>query len=237
MPNPYFQFKQFTVHHDKCAMKVGTDGVLLGAWADVSKAERILDVGSGSGLIALMLVQRSTADIHAIDIDKGAFAQSTENFERSSWATRLNAHHISFHDYAIKSNEVYDLIVSNPPYFKSETIPPKQQRALARHSLELDMEQLLSNSIKLLSANGRLCLILPSEQLDQLKELAKTNGLFLSRLTHVHPKPGKPPKRILVQLEKEESGLNEDVLVIEADARHEYSMEFKELLKDFYLAF
>jgi len=135
MPNPWFQFKQFTVWHDKCAMKVGTDGVLLGAWADMEQARSILDVGTGSGLIALMAAQRNlTAAITAIDIDESAIIQARENFDRSPWVNRLTAEPISLEDFAGSTDAMFDVIVSNPPYFHQSLHSPDKKRTLARHS-------------------------------------------------------------------------------------------------------
>lgn len=238
MPNPYFKFKQFTVYHDKCAMKVGTDGVLLGAWSDVDDAQNILDIGSGSGLVALMLAQRSNAQIEAIDISHNAFVQSTENFSASPWSKRLKAINSSLKDFtSAYAGGKYNLIVSNPPYFDKAAKPAQIERALARHSVEMDMQQLITCSASLLADRGKLCLILPVEQLAPVKSIAAQHNLGISRLTKVYPKPDKPVKRYLVQLERNANETIENDLVIEVGKTHEYSPEFKAMLKDFYLIF
>ena len=136
MSNPYFQFKQFTVWHDKCAMKVGTDGVLLGAWTSVESAHRILDIGTGTGLVALMLVQRSLPDanIVALEIDEAAVGQARENIIRSPWKERVEVVQADFRKY--RSSDKFDVIVSNPPYFVDSLECPDRQRTAARHRLQ-----------------------------------------------------------------------------------------------------
>ena len=218
-------------------MKVGTDGVLLGAWADVSGVERILDIGSGSGLIALMLAQRSEAKIDAIEIDENAFLQNEENFAQSKWKESLNVQHISLADFTKKENYGrYDLIVCNPPFFQNALKSPMEDRTLARHSVALTLKQLLDCSEKLLNNSGNLCLILPLEKLDEVKhEIA--GKMTNKKQMLVFPKPGKAAKRVLLQLQKGKCETEFAELTIETGSRHEYSSQFKELLKDFYLAF
>ena len=148
MSNPFFQFKQFTIRHDKCAMKVGTDGVLLGAWAGTESCSRILDVGTGTGLIALMLAQRSKAVVDAIDIDADACLQAQENAESSLFAGRINVFHSDLADFAQASTHLYGLIVSNPPYFVDSLKCPNLQRNTARHTDTLTLEDLLQYSRK-----------------------------------------------------------------------------------------
>ena len=163
MANPYFQFKQFTVWHDKCAMKVGTDGVLLGAWTSVENTRSILDVGCGTGLISLMLAQRCQAIIDALDIDPAACMQARENADRSPFGQRLQVIHRPFADCVTEFAGIrqYDCIVSNPPYFINSLKCPDKQRNQARHTDTLSLDELISGSKQLLSPGGRLCLILP----------------------------------------------------------------------------
>lgn len=217
-------------------MKVGTDGVLLGAWTDVSEVEKVLDIGTGSGLIALMIAQRCNASVTAVDIDEGAYIQGRENFERSPWKDRLEVYHRSLQDFSENySGKKFDLIVSNPPYFEQSYKPHKEDRALARHSDKLGLEELIRYSSNLLSENGKLCLILPSELQKKLEETAREHSLVISRLTVVYPKPGKPAKRCLIQLERNIEKMLEGELTIEEGERHQYSNAFKEMVKDFYL--
>jgi tRNA1Val (adenine37-N6)-methyltransferase len=232
MSNPFFRFKQFTVHHDLCAMKVGTDGVLLGAWADCTNAKNVLDVGCGSGLIALMLAQRSEAEIDAVDIDENACEQSEINFRNSPFAGRLNVYHSDFNLYS--STRKYDLIVSNPPYFVRSLKSPNAGRCSARHMEKLRFEDLFGKSTQLLAENGKLSLILPADVFDLIQSIASCNHLFLSRKTTVKPLPASPPKRILLEYSKEKNPLKENELFIE-NPLHAYSDEYIELTKEFYL--
>lgn len=235
MANPYFKFKQFTVYHHLCAMKVGMDGVLLGAWAPVSiqAKQRMLDIGSGSGLIALMLAQRSEAIIDAIDIDHGAFLQTSENFEASPWKDRLNAMEGSLQDF--KPGEgMYDLIVTNPPYFINSLKSPEKERNLARHNSELPHDELLNHSARLLKKTGRICLILPVNEAEQLLWIAPQFKLCCYSRVMVYPKPGVPCNRMLLELGFEKRELVESSIVLELE-RHVYSPEFSSLAKEFYL--
>lgn len=203
MSNPFFQFKQFTIRHDKCAMKVGTDGVLLGAWAGTESCSRILDVGTGTGLIALMLAQRSKAVVDAIDIDADACLQAQENAESSLFAGRINVSHSDLVDFAQASTHLYDLIVSNPPYFVDSLKCPNLQRNTARHTDTLTLEDLLQYSRKLLAPQGRIALILPYDQKDRLTDCIQTQNLFLSKEVSVIPVPDTQPKRLLAELTSE----------------------------------
>lgn len=236
MPNPYFQFKQFTVYHDRCAMKVGTDGVLLGAWTNVEDSYTALDVGSGSGLITLMLAQRSKQlKIKAIDIDKSAFEQSSINAIRSPFREQIECKHTSLQDMANSDTHLFDSIVANPPYFNQSLKSPDSKRSMARHTDTLPIEDLINYSSKLLNSNGRLSIIYPHDDKDLLIALGRSHGLYVSRITNVSPTVGSQPKRVLLELSGKDSCiLSEDDLVIET-RRHEYSPEFTELVKDFYL--
>jgi len=233
MPNPYFRFKQFTVWHNRTAMKVGTDGVLLGAWAEVAGAKSILDIGTGTGLIALMLAQRSNAEIDAIEIEKNAYEQASENVKTSIFSRRINVMHSSLQDF--DAQKCYDLIVSNPPYFVQSLKNPAQQKALARHNDTLTQEDLLNFATKQLSAAGRLAVILPVEEGRAMQEKAETYALFCNRLTRVIPRQAANAKRLLMEFSRTERSVSETELQIETDKRHEYSSTFKHLTKDFYL--
>ena len=210
MASACFKFKQFTVWHDRCAMKVGTDGVLLGAWCPVGelrslgvqefrsfKGFKVLDVGTGSGLIALMLAQRlPEAQISAIDIDSGAVEQAKYNFGVSPWADRLECHQQALQE--LEGEGLYDLIVSNPPYFQDCLKNPDSQRAMARHTDTLSYEELLKHSARLLTKEGIIALVLPIEAEQQIITLAQSLGLYPTHITHVYPKPGKAAKRLLI---------------------------------------
>ena len=233
MSNPFFTFKQFTIRHDRCAMKVGTDGVLLGAWADINHSHRMLDIGTGTGLITLMLAQRCPqASITAIDIDAEAVGQAQENVQSSPWADRIEVVLQDICNYP--ADQCFDTIVSNPPYFIDSLKCPDNQRNTARHTDTLDAERLLSSVARLLSNDGRFSIILPAEQTDLLIHAACIQGLYPSRKTSVITRPGLPPKRILMEFQKKEKALQTDELIIELE-RHVYSEEYITLTRDFYL--
>ena len=235
MPNPYFSFKQFTVFHDKCAMKVGIDGVLLGAWTPIENAQKILDIGTGTGLIALMLAQRSEAMITGIDIDQSAALQANENVQTSPWSNRIGIFEKSLQNFAFNSTERFDLIVSNPPYFVNSTKTPAENRTAARHTDLLTHEELMENALKLLSPVGRICLILPIIEGQKCIEFAETKNLFCTKQVTVYPKPGVEAKRLLLEFSLIQSKKTETGITIESETRHQYSSEFTELAKDFYL--
>lgn len=235
MSNPYFRFKQFTVRHDQCAMKVGTDGVLLGVWTNVTKAVNILDVGSGSGLVALMLAQRNLqSKIDAIEIDVSASIQANENFNNSPFNNLSACINTSFQEFGKISTKRYDLIVSNPPFFCRSLKSPDAQRSTARHTDNLLIEEFIAISAKLLNKNGRISFIFPSTDKDYLIATGKENGLCLSRLTNVYPTPQSDVKRVLIEFANQSCETEISDLIIEIE-RHTYSPEFTSLAKDFYL--
>ncbi|MCB2197600.1 MAG: methyltransferase [Bacteroidetes bacterium] len=237
MSNNYFKFKQFTIYQNRCAMKVGTDGVLLGAWTDCEKAEKVLDIGTGTGLIALMIAQRSNAMIDAIEIDRQATEQAVENVNKSPWAERVNVANKSFQDFVKLENDPYDLIVSNPPYFQNSMFAPDSKRTDARHNSNLKLEDLISGAKKLLSEQGTLSIILPYLEGNMFILKASEAGFYCVRQTKILPKPGRDPKRLLLEFQQTKKPLDEQEIIIELNKRHEYSEAYKSLTKDFYLAF
>lgn len=216
-------------------MKVGTDGVLLGAWVKIKEAKTALDVGTGTGLISLMLAQRSDSllSIDAIDIDEGAILQTTENVEQSSFKN-IRSVHSSLQDYVIDCGKHYDLIVSNPPYFSSSLHSPSGQRTLARHTDSLPMAEFMNISAHLLSPDGYLSLIFPHTEKELLIELAQNAGLFVSRITTVYPMSHLQAKRVLLEFSMIKQDIEVADLIIEKE-RHVYTDEFSEFVKDFYL--
>ena len=227
MSSPFFKFKQFTIWHDKCAMKVGTDGVLLGAWAP--SGSRILDVGTGSGLIARMLMQRyPEAEVEGIDIDEAAVAQAKENGVRAFQA-RLQ-------DWKSDIGNCYDLIVSNPPYFQNSLKNPDRGRELARHTDSLGYEELIAHSARLLKEEGQLALILPAEAEEEIRNLAARYSLFPTHITRVYSKETKPARRVILAFSRKNSivGLIEDSLVLE-DEKGGRSAAYSKLCEEFYL--
>lgn len=233
MSNSSFQFKQFTIRHDRCAMKVGTDGVLLGAWAQIDNSKRILDVGTGTGLISLQLAQRTIdTEIVAIEIDEAAAGQACENIARSPWADRVKIICNDFRNF--QTEEKFDLIVSNPPYFIDALKCPDEQRRLARHTGELNYELLFSRSANLLKEQGRVSIIIPSEAENVVIDTAWKYKLLLHNRLRVYTKPGKPCRRVLLTLGFQEKECIEQEICIET-LHHQYTPEYIALTKDFYL--
>ena len=234
MSNNFFKFKQFTVFHDRCAMRVGTDGVLLGAWASVEGVRRVLDVGTGSGLIALQVAQRSPeARVVALEIDPEAAAQARENVERSPWAARVEVVHGDFGSYVPVGN--FDLIVSNPPYFVDALRSPDARRRMARHTEELDYPLLFRRSLDMLARGGRLAVIIPTEVEKLALESAFACGWYVGRRTNVHTKPGKKCRRLLLEFVAGPAMCVSTDLYIE-QAGGGYSEEYARLTGEFYLA-
>jgi tRNA1Val (adenine37-N6)-methyltransferase len=216
-------------------MKVGTDGVLLGAWADVENTLSILDIGTGSGLIALMLAQRSKAIITAIDIDKKAVIQAKINAENSQWTDRIQILETDLLAFSNTTKSKFDLIVSNPPFFKNSLETPEFARTIARHATTDFHNQIIISSLKLLTDNGKLCLILPINEGNECIAFALKKGLFCSKKVTVFPKPINAAKRLLIEFSKQNTDCIYSELVIESDVRHCYTKDFTILVKDFYL--
>lgn len=231
MSHSYFQFKQFTVWHDKCAMKVGTDGVLLGAWASVKAAGCVLDIGTGTGLVALMLAQRSEASIIALEMDEKAAEQAQENIARSPWPDRIQVLQQNFNYYS--PNYKFDAIVSNPPYFIGSLKCPEEQRSSARHDSHLTYEALLKGVSALLSEDGIFTLIIPADVVDHIKDIAYTYSLYPYRQLNIITKPGGAPKRALISFTFTQQECRTEQLLTEI-SRHQYSEEYIALTKEFY---
>lgn len=214
-------------------MKVGTDGVLLGAWTPVTEAVNILDIGTGTGLVALMLAQRNkTTQIDAIEVEENAFKEAEINFTNTNWSDRLSVYHQALQSY--NPQYKYDLIVSNPPYFSDGKQLEQTQRTLARHVDNLSFTTLLSSTIALLRKKGKCSFVLPFKEVDAFVVLAKDMGLFLIKVTHVRGRKDLDYKRSLLLFSTEKNQLEIDELVIEHE-RHVYTQEYISLTQDFYL--
>lgn len=236
MAEKSFQFKEFSVIQDKCAMKVGTDGVLLGAWAKIDpEVESILDIGTGSGLIALQMAQRSDAElIDALEIETNAFEQAVENFENSDWSNRLFCYHASLQEFREEIDEKYDLIISNPPYFNDSFKALKEDRTKARHTDSLNFHELLSASAILLAQKGSCAFIIPYKEEENFIQIARNNGLYPSRITRVRGHSKSALKRSLLQLGSKDIRPIINELTIELE-RHVYTGPYIDIVKDFYL--
>lgn len=252
MPNDFFSFKRFTIHQDRCAMKVGTDGVLLGVLAPViigennlSGAEnpesqlKILDIGTGTGLVAIMLAQRchGRAVIVGVEIDRDAATQAQENADATDWQIKI--HNASVQSFTDNTNEKFDLIVSNPPYFINSLKAPEKSRNTARHTDTLSFEDLVISAEKLLADKGLFTVIIPYSSESDFIKIASANNLIADTIIRVIPKVGKDAKRSVITFcrgnENSNCNINVTELVIETENRHCYSEEFKSLTADFYL--
>lgn len=232
-----FQFKQFTIQQDKCAMKVGTDGVLLGAWTPVvNNPFSILDIGAGTGLIALILAQRSNAEqIDAIEIDDDAYEQAVENFEESPWGDRLFCYHAGLDEFVEEmEDEEYDIIVSNPPFYTENYSSGNEQRDKARFTESLPFEELIEAAAILLSENGIFSVIIPFKEEEKFKAIAAEFRLYPAKITRVKGTPETEIKRSLLAFIRQQTETVIDELIIETD-RHQYTSEYTAFTKDFYL--
>lgn len=232
-PTDVFHFKQFSVKHNRCAHKVGTDGVLLGAWADVEGAHRILDIGTGSGVIALMLAQRSASYTHidAIDISWEDCEQAKENVIASPWPQKINIKNQALQNF---DSALYDLIVSNPPFFIDSAKPPDEERTRARHTESLPPHELLIHAQRLLNPQGKLCLILPVTEAQKLIALSEVEGWHCSRLCEFRARANKPPERLLFQLQRQKQEVQKESLIL-YEQGEEWTKAYKNLTRDFYL--
>lgn len=235
MSNDYFQFRQFVVHQQRCAMKVGTDGTLLGAWAAAPSGQcRILDIGTGTGLIALMMAQRyPEAEVTGIDIDEDAVTQAVENVSLSPFSERIRICHLDILNFADIIG--FDAIVSNPPYFVDSLACPDDQRTIARHAVSLTYEQLMHQAYHLLKDEGRFSVVVPSDCRAKIEAAACLEGFFTTRVCLIKTTPRKQPKRQLIEFQKHpvsELDISEGVIEVSPNVRSEW---YQQLTKEFYI--
>lgn len=228
-----FQFKQFFIAHDQCAMKVNTDGILLGSLADISSARHILDLGTGSGLVAIMLAQRSQARITAVEIEPNAYQQAVDNCKNSAFSNRLQVQHGDATKLIFPQK--FDLIVANPPYFENMLAAPNPSRQLARTVSQSHLAW-LEAAKKNLTENGKICFILPFENAQKLIKQSHTIDLHCIEQWHISTQADKPPKRMVVTFSLQKTPCTLHFLTIYNEENH-YSEAFKQLTKDFYLNF
>ena len=230
-----FDFKQFSIVQKHTAMKVGTDSVVLGAWVNLTCIQTILDIGTGTGLIALMAAQRnSSAQIDAIEINNMAVEEARYNIARSPWKDRIKIMYGKAQDYARKSTKKYDLIISNPPYFSAGTVSPSTKRHQARHDTELPLKELLEVANHLLSPKGALAVVIPAQKKNEFLTIAHEEQLFLSRETSFFSKKGKPVERWLLELKRAPASTVKDELIQYGD-NGEWSEDYISLTRNFYL--
>lgn len=236
MAGGIFKFKQFIIRQDKAAFKVGTDGVLLGASADIAGVARILDIGTGTGLIALMMAQRCDAMITAIEPDNESYLQACENVFNSLWNNRIRVVNCSLQDFE-PGDEKFDLIVTNPPFFIDSLRNPDPAGSMARHNVTIGHSDIIDAALRLMNDKGRMELIMPYPEGSLFIALSAEKGLFCNRIIKVRPLPSAPVKRLIMSLSRNRELVSERFLTIEKGKRHEYSDDYIDLTRDFYLRF
>ncbi len=238
-----FKFKKFIINQDQCAMKIGTDSVLLGAWVSLKNNPfSILDIGAGTGVLSLMLAQRSSAElIDAIEIDDAAYEQCVDNFEQSPWSDRLFCYHASLEEFVDDIEDNYDLIICNPPFYNEDYKTKNEQRDLARFQDAMPFEHLLKSVCMLLSENGIFSVVIPFSEEINFIELASKVKLYPNNILHIKGNPTSETKRSLIEFsfqavpaDRQESHIKTDNLIIEI-GRHQYTEDYINLTKDFYL--
>ena len=235
MPPKPFHFKQFTVAHDRSRHKVGTDAVLLGSWVSILESDKLfLDIGTGSGVIALMLAQRTKSGVHidAIDIHEKDAAQAANNVANSPWPEKITVHHTAAQTFL--PGKHYDVIVSNPPYFEKSLLPPDQQRGAARHTRELSFEDLLYCVLRLMSPRGKFGVILPYTEGMRLMQMAENIGLFVTRQTNFRSREHKPIERLLLEFSRRQGNVEGTNLTLYGDG-DTWTEAYRSLTKDFYV--
>ncbi len=235
MPNTFFQFKQFTIQQDRCALKVGTDGVVLGAWARMEGAKRILDIGTGTGLLALIAAQRNPkASIDAIDIDDASAEQAGANAAASPWSDRIRVHRMDVR--RMKSAEPYDLIICNPPFYAGEMDSPDARKGLAKHSGELTFAELIKAVSHLIASDGRFACIIPMNREAELSKLAEGAGLNKVRKCALRYLEARPAKRVLLEFSPSMAASTDEELTVE-HAPGVFTDPYRALLSELMLKF
>ena len=239
MANSFFKFKYFTVRQENCAMKVCTDACLFGAWAaglfPANERQQILDIGTGTGLLSLMIAQKNeNVDIDAVDIDEAAALQAGENFKASQWGERLHIHNVNISEYNPANDKLYDLIISNPPFFQGQLMSPDNKRNIALHSTDLDFVILIESINKHLGQSGLFAVLLPYQHVEYFENLCRERNLWLCNKILVRQTVMNDYFRAMLLFSKKEQDFEVSSMAIK-DVGNEYTLEFRELLKDYYL--
>lgn len=234
---PTFKFKQFSLSDDKSAMKIGTDAVLLGAWTNVGNAKQILDIGTGCGILALMLAQRSEAGIDAVEIDPASADEAIHNFKLSPWSGRFQVYREDIRLFAEKISKKYDLIISNPPFFSNSLKSPYPVRNISKHDELLKLEEIFRIANHLLNPGGNFSMILPYPNSSWILDPSKNFSLFLTRLVKIYPKPGKECNRILLEFSNIAATKYRESWLEIRDNQGRYTADYKKLTGDYYLKF
>ncbi len=236
MPKNSFTFKQFTINQDRCAMKVCTDACILGASTDVENVNTILDIGTGTGLLSLMLAQRTNGQIDAVEVDEDAYQQAFMNVKESRFSEKIEVHHQRIQDFT--TTETYDLIISNPPFYQQSLKSSDVKANKALHAVELSLDELIDSVLRLLSINGKFVVLLPPFEIEKLIRIAQKKGLYLSKKMLIRHDESKPIFRVIATfLTQKVHNLEEKTLIIHKEDGKTYSNEFRDLLKDYYLIF
>lgn len=237
MPNPYFQFKEFTVFHDRCAMKITTDGCLFGAWCATQikelAAKTALDIGAGSGLLSLMVAQQNRLPTDAVELDAAAAAQAKENIAASPWAQHVQVHHADILRFT--PTHRYDVIWSNPPFYETDLASPNALRNVAHHAGGLQLQALLAKSSDLLSEDGSLFLLLPFKREKEIIAVIEAAGFKVLQKITVHPSAAHAPFRLMLHVSKESAQLISEKTIFIKDGANNYTEDFIQLLKPYYL--
>ena len=236
MPKPSFRFKQFTIQQDRCALKVGTDAVLFGAWVNYVGGVRILDIGTGTGVLALIAAQRNTtATVHAVEIDDAAAEQAAENVAASPWSDRVQVHRLDVR--RMHSSETFDIVLCNPPYYEGYSTAADERVGVAKHSGVLRFPELIDAVERLLAPGGRMAVIIPlNREADLLREAARIGLAPLRRCT-VRYVAHRPAKRVLLELDRSGSMVKQEELTIEATGPFDYTTAYRALISDLMLNF
>ncbi len=237
MSNTWFYFKKFKINQDKTAMKVGVDSLLLGASACFHNPNNVLDIGAGTGLLSFMAEQRTNAKITAIEIDYDAYNQCKENITMNSKESEIEVFNISFQNFVFKTDIKFDHIICNPPFFENSFLSINDIKNIARHTVLLTYSELIGYVSKLLSENGIFSVIIPFEKLEKLMQLSLENFLFCKRQILIFPKENKIANRVILEFSKIKKKIKNETIIVRDKNTNEYTTQYKELTKDFYLNF